>query len=85
MSWKFDLDNGFYAGLLTTSAFLPQVYDVWKTKKNQNLTLTTILIYLIGQSLWVYHGYEKKDVDLIIFPSIVTICYIYFLYAYVNF
>ena len=84
-SWKFDIDIGFFAGMLTTAAFLPQVYTVYKTKSNKSLTLVTILVYLTGQTLWFYHGYQEKDPDLLIFPTIVGLCYLYLLYAYINF
>lgn len=84
-SWKWDIDIGFFAGILTTSAFLPQVYTVYKTKSNKSLTLETILVYLTAQILWFYHGYQVKDLDLLIFPIIVGLCYLYLLYAYINF
>jgi MtN3 and saliva related transmembrane protein len=84
-SWNWDIDIGFFAGLLTTGAFLPQVYAVYKSKSNKSLTLVTILVYLLGQVLWLYHGYQEKDPDLLVYATIVGLCYLYLLYAYINF
>ena len=39
---------GFAAAFLTTIAFIPQVFQVWKTNSVEGLSLTTYIIFVIG-------------------------------------
>ena len=49
---------GFFAAILTTIAFVPQVYQVWKSKSNSGLSLTTYMIdsisMIIANSITVF-------------------------------
>lgn len=39
---------GFIAGIITTAAYLPQVYKIWKTKKTDGVSLFMYLVMFIG-------------------------------------
>ena len=52
---------GFAAAILTTAAFLPQVYRTWKTKDVSGLSLTMLLVFFIGIMLWLVYGFLKDS------------------------
>jgi MtN3 and saliva related transmembrane protein len=63
---------GYVAASLTTVAFLPQAYDVWKTNDTESLSAATYSIYLIGLVLWMVYGFLDEDYP-IAYSSIVSI------------
>ena len=48
---------GFLAAILTTSAFVPQVIKVWKTKSSKGLSMTMYFVMFTGVVLWGVYGY----------------------------
>jgi len=62
---------GFLAAILTTVAFLPQVFQTWKTKDVSGLNLLMLLIFSIGILLWLVYGILLKSPS-IIFANIIT-------------
>ena len=57
---------GLLAAILTTIAFIPQVYKVIKTKSVVGLSLITYLIFAIGVFLWLIYGFLKSSISMII-------------------
>jgi MtN3 and saliva related transmembrane protein len=47
---------GFLAAILTTAAFVPQAYKIWKTKSAQGVSLAMYLIMFTGVALWGVYG-----------------------------
>ena len=47
---------GFFAATLTTSAFLPQAFKIWKSKKADGLSLTMYLVMGTGTICWLIYG-----------------------------
>ena len=47
---------GLAAGLLTTVAFLPQVWQVWKSRSARDISLPMYLIFTLGVALWLVYG-----------------------------
>ena len=39
---------GYFAAILTTAAFLPQLIKTLKTKKADDVSLTTLVMFIIG-------------------------------------
>ena len=73
---------GFFAAILTTIAFVPQVYHVWKSKSNSGLSLTTYMIFVIGVFLWLIYGIFIDSISMIIANSItvfLSLIIIYFI------
>ena len=52
---------GLLAAILTTIAFIPQVFKVIKTRSSEGLSLTTYLIFITGVSLWLIYGICNKN------------------------
>ncbi|MBX9850483.1 MAG: SemiSWEET transporter [Cytophagaceae bacterium] len=72
-----ELDNdlvqvtGSIAGFLTTVAFFPQAYKVYKTRDTQAISLFMFIILNIGLSGWIIYGVMLKQLPIII-PNVVT-------------
>lgn len=47
---------GVIAAVLTTAAYVPQVYKVWKEKSAKEVSLTMYLVMLTGLILWLIYG-----------------------------
>lgn len=62
---------GFIAAILTTGAFMPQVFQTWKTKDVSGLNLPMLVIFFIGILLWLIYGILLNSPS-IIFANIIT-------------
>lgn len=51
---------GQIAGMLTTLAFLPQVWRVWKTRSVTDISLGMYLIFVCGLVLWIIYGFMQN-------------------------
>lgn len=56
---------GLAAGLLTTVAFLPQVWQVWKSRSARDISLPMYLIFTLGVALWLVYGLMTAAVPVI--------------------
>jgi MtN3 and saliva related transmembrane protein len=61
---------GYVAAVGTTGAFVPQVYKVYKTKKTEDLSLSTFLLFCIGIVLWTIYGFYIQSLPVILANSI---------------
>ena len=57
---------GYFAAILTTAAFLPQLIKTLKTKKADDVSLTTLLMFIIGVMFWIIYGYEISSSPILI-------------------
>ncbi len=57
---------GSVAAVLTTLAFLPQVFKTWKTKETQSLSLPMLLLTFVGVCLWMTYGLLLQSFPLIV-------------------
>lgn len=60
---------GIAAGTFTSAAMLPQLIKVLKTRETADLSVATIVVLIIGVSLWVYYGFLQKEVPIILSNS----------------
>lgn len=72
---------GYIAGTFTSFAFLPQVYKVFESKSAKGLSMSTLILFFIGQLLWLNHGMYEKDFSVVIFAFLTGILYVYLIYA----
>lgn len=56
---------GLAAGILTASSLLPQLVTTIKKKKASDVSLLMFIVLLIGNSLWIWYGLEKRDLPII--------------------
>ena len=64
---------GLCAAVLTTAAFLPQVYKTWKTKDVSSLSMPMLSMFLTGVVLWLIYGFLLESPALILANSITCI------------
>lgn len=62
---------GYIAAILTTSAFVPQAYKIWKTKTAEGVSLTMYFVMFTGVSLWGIYGFFLMSYPMII-SNIIT-------------
>jgi len=67
---KFEI-IGLTAAVLTTAAYVPQVYKTWKTKSAGNISLTMYIAMFIGIILWLIYGIHLNSLAMIV-ANIVT-------------
>lgn len=76
---------GLVAGGITSVAMLPQLIKVLKDKDVEDLSLVMICTLVAGLSLWVWYGFLKNELPIILsnaFAVLVNICLLisYFIY-----
>ena len=57
---------GMIAGLLTTFAYLPQVFKTWKTKSVNDISLLMLLTLGTGVFLWFVYGVLINSLPVIL-------------------
>ncbi len=68
---------GFFAAILTTSAFLPQAYKIWKSKTADGLSLTMYLVMGTGTLSWLAYGIMIKSPSMIVANVISTLIIVF--------
>jgi MtN3 and saliva related transmembrane protein len=64
---------GLVAAVLTTSAFVPQVYKTWKSKSADSLSLTMYIIFLVGIIMWLIYGIHLNSLAMILANAVTLI------------
>lgn len=67
MLWRI---IGSTAAVLTMFGFVPQIFKVLKTRSAHDISLLTLLQFLIGVSFWIAYGVYLKDIIIIIANSV---------------
>ena len=62
---------GYFAAILTTLAFLPQLIKTLKTKKAEDVSLVTLIMFLTGVLSWIIYGYKISSTPILI-ANIIT-------------
>jgi len=78
---------GLVAAILTTAAFLPQVYKTWKTKSAESLSMSMLLIFESGVLCWLVYGYLIGSLPVILANFVTAISgflLLYFKFRYKN-
>ena len=56
---------GIVSGILTTAAFVPQVWRTWKTKSTEDLSLTMLVTFAMGICGWLTYGILLREPPII--------------------
>ena len=62
---------GYFAAILTTVAFLPQLIKTLKTKKAEDVSLITLIMFITGVASWIIYGYKISSSPILI-ANIIT-------------
>ena len=57
---------GFAAALLTTIAFIPQLYKTWITKSADDVSLITLILFITGLICWIIYGLKIGSIPIVI-------------------
>ena len=57
---------GYIAAILTTAAFLPQLIKTLKTKKADDVSLITLIMFIIGVLCWIIYGYKISSIPILL-------------------
>ncbi len=61
---------GSVAAALTTTAFIPQAWQVWRTRHTHDISLGMYAIFTTGVALWLAYGLLLHSWPIIIANSI---------------
>ncbi len=61
---------GIIAGIFTAMSLLPQAIKIIKEKKAEDVSIVMLLVLMTGVSLWIYYGFLRDDL-----PIIITNCF----------
>jgi MtN3 and saliva related transmembrane protein len=64
---------GFFAGLLTSGAAVPQVLQTYRTKHARDLSMSQLVLLNLGMLLWLIYGLMITDLPLI-YANVFSIC-----------
>ncbi len=70
-SGKFEI-LGFFAGLLTTFSFIPQIISIWRMAPEpvEDISLLTYVIFNIGIAGWLIYGIKIKKIPVIVWNAV---------------
>ena len=57
---------GFIAACLTTIAFIPQLTKTWKNKSAEDVSISMLILFILGVFLWIVYGWETHALPVII-------------------
>ena len=57
---------GYAAAFCTTSAYVPQVLRVWRTRSTRDISLRMFLVLVAGLGLWLTYGVWKGELPIIV-------------------
>ena len=73
MNKQFMIDNrltidiiGYIAGFLTTICLIPQLIKIIITKSTNDISLSTFIVLLLGQILWITYALLILDLRILI-------------------
>ena len=70
---------GYFAAILTTAAFLPQLIKTLKTKKADDVSLITLIMFICGVVSWIIYGYAISSLPILIANTITLILNLFIL------
>ena len=71
---------GSIAAFLTTTSFLPQAWQVYKTRDTHSLSLHMFIMFTIGVALWMVYGIFLEAWPMIIANVITLVLASYILF-----
>ena len=57
---------GYFAAILTTSAFLTQLLKTLRTKKADYVSLVTLIMFILGVLSWIIYGYKISSTPILV-------------------
>jgi MtN3 and saliva related transmembrane protein len=64
---------GLVAATLTTSAFVPQLTKVWRSKSAHDLSYGMFTVFSLGIALWLLYGVLRADLPVILANAVTLV------------
>ena len=64
---------GYFAGLLTTFSFVPQVFKTWKSKSASDLSFGMFSLFTLGVLCWLIYGVLLGEAPMILWNAVTLI------------
>lgn len=64
---------GSIAAILTTSSFIPQVWQIWRTRHTKDISLFMYAVFTLGVGMWLIYGLLLSSWPIII-ANAITLC-----------
>jgi MtN3 and saliva related transmembrane protein len=64
---------GLVAGFLTTIAFVPQVWKIWKSKSADDVSLPAFIAFAVGVAMWMAYGFLRQEPPIVIWNAITLV------------
>lgn len=64
---------GPLAGCLSTAAFLPQAWQIWKSRSARDVSWAMYAVLIAGVLLWMIHGLRRGDGALVTTNGIILL------------
>ena len=64
---------GLLAGFLTTVAFIPQVWRIWKTRSARDVSLPAFAAFTLGVAGWLCYGILKDELPIILWNAVTLV------------
>lgn len=64
---------GIVAGICTSISLLPQLIKIIREKNARDLSITYLVILLVGLMLWIWYGIRQEDMPIIATNAFATL------------
>lgn len=61
---------GFFAAVLTSLSYIPQLLKAWPRGETKDISLAMLLVLICGLLLWVGYGVAKSDWVIVVANTI---------------
>ncbi|WP_330745369.1 SemiSWEET transporter [Chryseobacterium sp. CP-77] len=74
---------GIVAGVLTSISMIPQLVKVIREKNVEDISLLMLLVLISGLSLWVWYGFAKDELPIILSNAFAVLVNVSLLVCYI--
>jgi MtN3 and saliva related transmembrane protein len=57
---------GLFAGCLTTAAFFPQAWKIWKSRSAADISLGMFTLFSTGVLFWIFYGISIGSLPVVL-------------------
>ena len=70
-----DIDTliGTVAGCLSTAAFVPQAWQIWKTRSARDVSWAMYTMLIVGLVLWIVYGLRREALPLVLTNGVILV------------
>ncbi len=70
-----DIDTliGTVAGCLSTAAFVPQAWQIWKTRSARDVSWAMYAVLIAGVALWIVYGLRRGALPLVLTNGVILL------------